>query len=485
MGPAFSRGSSSLGDACVGGDARGEGEGIGLRQQADVARGRHVSLRDAVRGVFVFQRARQRTAPARRPHRDRRRKRRRPRRFPRVDPETQKGRDGVRRKVLADELAAEEKLLAETRIAYADGAPRAAARGARGRREISRAHRAAAAGGERAREEHRGAEEGARRRQVTARALRLGDSVRARILLACSLRSRGGTHAFGDGACHDRRLEALSLARRRRRRPGVRRLRIAGDCRADARPRAARDLRQSRGGEPVRAREEASRRPSAGPGVHRCRGSHRGHRQGGPRRRDVHRAGARAHGRRQVEAPSHVHGVAGRNARSRAAARVPAHRPAAEDRARRAIERAAAGEPRVDPQSRARDQESARRHSRRRAAPRARARPAAADRVHAGRDRRGRPPAVARQSAADAAPAADVPAHEHPRDRVARAEPRAGGVSARRRGLRFRHQPAGVRRRSGAAHAGDAQHRPQRGAGARSDALRIRGSASRRASRAT
>jgi hypothetical protein len=43
--------------------------------------------------------------------------------FPRVDPETQKGRDGVRRKVLSDELAAEEKLLTETRVAYADGAP--------------------------------------------------------------------------------------------------------------------------------------------------------------------------------------------------------------------------------------------------------------------------------------------------------------------------------------------------------------------------
>ena len=43
--------------------------------------------------------------------------------FPRVDPETQKGRDGVRRKVLTDELAAEEKLLSETRVAYADGAP--------------------------------------------------------------------------------------------------------------------------------------------------------------------------------------------------------------------------------------------------------------------------------------------------------------------------------------------------------------------------
>jgi hypothetical protein len=43
--------------------------------------------------------------------------------FPRVDPETQKGRDGVRRKVLTDELATEEKLLADTRVAYADGAP--------------------------------------------------------------------------------------------------------------------------------------------------------------------------------------------------------------------------------------------------------------------------------------------------------------------------------------------------------------------------
>jgi hypothetical protein len=43
--------------------------------------------------------------------------------FPRVDPETQKGRDSLRRKVLSDELAAEEKLLAEARVAYADGAP--------------------------------------------------------------------------------------------------------------------------------------------------------------------------------------------------------------------------------------------------------------------------------------------------------------------------------------------------------------------------
>jgi hypothetical protein len=40
-----------------------------------------------------------------------------------VDPETQKGRDGVRRKVLTEELASEEKLLTESRTAYADGAP--------------------------------------------------------------------------------------------------------------------------------------------------------------------------------------------------------------------------------------------------------------------------------------------------------------------------------------------------------------------------
>ena len=43
--------------------------------------------------------------------------------FPRVDAQTQKGRDDVRRKVLSDELATEEKLLIEARTAYADGGP--------------------------------------------------------------------------------------------------------------------------------------------------------------------------------------------------------------------------------------------------------------------------------------------------------------------------------------------------------------------------
>jgi hypothetical protein len=43
--------------------------------------------------------------------------------FPRVDAGTQKGRDDVRRKVLAEELAAEESLLVEARITYANGAP--------------------------------------------------------------------------------------------------------------------------------------------------------------------------------------------------------------------------------------------------------------------------------------------------------------------------------------------------------------------------
>ncbi|MEP7208016.1 MAG: DUF4124 domain-containing protein [Casimicrobiaceae bacterium] len=43
--------------------------------------------------------------------------------FPRVDAETQKGRDDVRRRVLQDELATEEKLLAESRASYAEGAP--------------------------------------------------------------------------------------------------------------------------------------------------------------------------------------------------------------------------------------------------------------------------------------------------------------------------------------------------------------------------
>jgi len=43
--------------------------------------------------------------------------------FPKVDSATQKGRDTVRRKVLSDELAVEEKLLAEARVEYGNGAP--------------------------------------------------------------------------------------------------------------------------------------------------------------------------------------------------------------------------------------------------------------------------------------------------------------------------------------------------------------------------
>lgn len=45
--------------------------------------------------------------------------------FPRVDANTQKGRDEMRRKVLQDELAAEEKLLREARSTYNSGAPAA------------------------------------------------------------------------------------------------------------------------------------------------------------------------------------------------------------------------------------------------------------------------------------------------------------------------------------------------------------------------
>ncbi len=43
--------------------------------------------------------------------------------FPRVDSGTQKSRDEMRRKVLSDELASEEKLLGEARDAYGNGAP--------------------------------------------------------------------------------------------------------------------------------------------------------------------------------------------------------------------------------------------------------------------------------------------------------------------------------------------------------------------------
>jgi hypothetical protein len=47
--------------------------------------------------------------------------------FPKVDASTQRSRDDMRRKVLGDELASEEKLLAEARAAYANGAPPASA----------------------------------------------------------------------------------------------------------------------------------------------------------------------------------------------------------------------------------------------------------------------------------------------------------------------------------------------------------------------
>ena len=47
--------------------------------------------------------------------------------LPRVDAATQKGRDELRRKVLQDELATEEKLLLESRNAFANGAPAALA----------------------------------------------------------------------------------------------------------------------------------------------------------------------------------------------------------------------------------------------------------------------------------------------------------------------------------------------------------------------
>lgn len=43
--------------------------------------------------------------------------------FPKVDADTQRTRDDMRRKVLVDELSAEEKLLVEARALYANGAP--------------------------------------------------------------------------------------------------------------------------------------------------------------------------------------------------------------------------------------------------------------------------------------------------------------------------------------------------------------------------
>ena len=83
---------------------------------------------------------------------------------------------------------------------------------------------------------------------------------------------------------------------------------------------------------------------------------------------------------------------------------------------------------------------------------------------------RGRPAAVARQPAADAAPAAArTGASTCTRCWCAcRASCRPSSRAIADR-LRLRHQPAGVRRRPGAADAGGAQHRAQRRAGAGRD----------------
>jgi hypothetical protein len=43
--------------------------------------------------------------------------------FPKIDSGTQKNRDGMRRRILSDELAAEEKLLAEAQSSYRNGSP--------------------------------------------------------------------------------------------------------------------------------------------------------------------------------------------------------------------------------------------------------------------------------------------------------------------------------------------------------------------------
>jgi hypothetical protein len=62
------------------------------------------------RGVETLPRAKAAAAPS-------------PSGFPKVDSGTQRSRDDLRRKVLGDELAAEDKLLADARLAYANGAP--------------------------------------------------------------------------------------------------------------------------------------------------------------------------------------------------------------------------------------------------------------------------------------------------------------------------------------------------------------------------
>ena len=82
--------------------------------------------------------------------------------FPRVDADTQKGRDDLRRKVLSDELAAEEKLLAEARTPTRTARPRRCPRKRPTPRNTGERIARLRAGGAAARAQRRGAQERAR-----------------------------------------------------------------------------------------------------------------------------------------------------------------------------------------------------------------------------------------------------------------------------------------------------------------------------------
>ena len=146
-----------------------------------------------------------------------------PSNFPRVDSDTQKSRDEMRRKVLGDELSAEEKLLADTRAEYGNGAPQPLAEEKDRRRALPPAHRAAASGRAAARAQRRRAQEG-------ARPLTSGAPRNARRELACTACARRARR-FGpvQRAPRDFRLPFRTRARCRRR--DVARARAADDCR--------------------------------------------------------------------------------------------------------------------------------------------------------------------------------------------------------------------------------------------------------------
>ena len=423
--------------------------------------------------------------------------------FQRVDPATQRGRDDVRRKVLAEELATEEQLLRRGPRHLRQRRSRPAAGGAVQRRQVpASASRACASrcnctsaistrlkkelGNTVTRSSRNAGVDSfnSRRRAAPRREWLLGSESQRAVALASKGRPEARMAPFGCsecsgssarnllihrdsvvGAIHARALHhreaALLPVVRHRLGAGIPRTGIAGGCGAAVAQRRTRHLRESGGREPVRTVAAEDRRAHAAGALRRL-SRVAGRRSAGPycaappipsRSCELGVSG-------KAETAPHLHRFAGglerwprccsNSATSTSNSRSRARSACSEQQqANRDLIRSLAHEIK-NPLGR---------HPRRRATARGELdRPhlieytqviiGEADRLQSLVNR-----------LADAASAAGLPAHQHPRSPGARAQRRAGGVSDRSASSRFRHQPSGVRGRPRAVDAGRAQHR--------------------------